>query len=85
MLSELIDGRYKVEQEVGSGGMGVVLRAYDTRLNRVVALKMLRPNTSHDSNLSRRLAAEARAASALSHPGPMPRYVFAINTSPLSH
>jgi len=76
MLSELIDGRYKVEQEVGSGGMGVVLRAYDTRLNRVVALKMLRPNTSHDSNLSRRLAAEARAASALSHPGIATVYDF---------
>ena len=76
MLSELIDGRYKVEQEVGSGGMGVVLRAYETRLNRVVALKMLRPNTSHDSNLSRRLAAEARAASALSHPGIATVYDF---------
>jgi len=38
---QLIDGRYKVEREVGRGGMGVVLRAYDTRLNRLVALKML--------------------------------------------
>jgi len=36
-----MDGRYKVEREVGRGGMGVVLRAYDTRLNRLVALKML--------------------------------------------
>ena len=68
MLNELIDGRYKVEREIGRGGMGVVLRAYDTRLNRVVALKMLPSNTTHDSELCHRLAAEARAASALSHP-----------------
>jgi len=68
VLNELVDDRYKVEQEVGRGGMGVVLRAYDTRLNRAVALKMLPSNTTHDSELCRRLAAEARAASALSHP-----------------
>jgi len=68
MLSELIVGRYRVEQEVGRGGMGVVLRAYDTHLHRTVALKMLPSNTSRNSELCRRLAAEARAASALSHP-----------------
>jgi len=76
MPNELIDGRYKVEQEVGRGGMGVVLRAYDTRLNRVVALKMLRSNTSHDPELRRRLAAAARAASALTHPGIATVYDF---------
>ena len=76
MLNELIDGRYKVEQEVGRGGMGVVLRALDTRLNRVVALKMLRSNTSHDPELCRRLTAEAHAASALSHPGIATVYDF---------
>ena len=69
MPSDLIVGRYRVEQEVGRGGMGVVLRAYDTHLNRLVALKMLPSNTRHDSELHRRLAAEARAASAVSHPG----------------
>lgn len=68
MLTELVVGRYRVDQELGRGGMGVVLRAYDTHLNRVVALKMLPSNASHDSELCRRLAAEARAASALSHP-----------------
>jgi serine/threonine protein kinase len=56
--------------------MGVVLRAYDTHLNRVVALKMLPSNTTHDSELCRRLAAEARAASALSHPGIATVYDF---------
>ncbi len=56
--------------------MGVVLRAYDTHLNRLVALKMLPSNTRHDSELHRRLAAEARAASALSHPGIATVYDF---------
>ncbi len=76
MLSELVVGRYRVEHEIGRGGMGVVLRAYDTRLNRVVALKVLPSNTSHDSELCRRLAAEARAASVLSHPGIATVYDF---------
>src|SRR5258708_16199375 len=69
-------GRDKVEGEVGRGGMGVVLRAYDTRLNRLVALKMLPSNSTHDSELRHRLAAEARAASALSHPGIATVYDF---------
>ena len=76
MLNELIVGRYRVEQEVGRGAMGVVLRAYDIRLNRVVALKMLPSNTSSDSGLCRRLAAEAHAASALGHPGIASVYDF---------
>jgi eukaryotic-like serine/threonine-protein kinase len=67
---------YRVEYEIGRGGMGVVLRAYDIRPNRVVALKMLPSNTTHDSELCRRLAAEDHAASALSHPGIASVYDF---------
>jgi serine/threonine protein kinase len=66
---DLICGRYRVEDEVGRGGMGVVLRARDTQLNRKVALKMLPEATTGDPGLRRRLAAEARAASGVSHSG----------------
>jgi len=75
-MSELIVGRYRLEQEVGRGGMGVVLRAYDTHLHRIVAIKMLPSNTGRNSELCRRLAAEARAASALSHPSIATVYDF---------
>src|SRR5262245_48093617 len=68
MLGELIVGRYKVEKELGRGGMGVVVRAYDTRLKRIVALKVLPFDATHDPELNRRLASEARAASALNYP-----------------
>jgi len=66
-MRDLIDGRYRLDQEVGRGGMGIVLRAFDTRLKRVVALKILPPSATHDPDRLRRLAAEARAASALNH------------------
>lgn len=69
MKGELKGGRYKVEEEIGRGGMGVVYRAHDTRLKRTVALKMLPPDVTGDQELCRRLAQEARAASAISHPG----------------
>lgn len=66
---DLIAGRYRVEEEIGRGGMGVVFRALDMLLNRCVALKMLPPEAIHDAGLQRRLASEARTASHLSHPG----------------
>jgi hypothetical protein len=62
-------GPYQVREEVGRGGMGVVYAAEDERLGRVVALKMLPPSFSHNAIARERLAREARAAAALSHPG----------------
>ncbi|HXY42237.1 MAG TPA: serine/threonine-protein kinase, partial [Vicinamibacteria bacterium] len=57
---------YEVIDRLGTGGMGAVYRARDTRLGRTVALKVLR--AGDDPELLRRLDREARAASALNHP-----------------
>jgi two-component system LytT family response regulator len=60
--------QYKVLDELGRGGMGVVYRALDTRLDREVALKVLGPSPVGDSEAERRLRQEARAAAGLAHP-----------------
>ncbi len=76
MLGDLIADRYRVEAELGRGGMGVVLRAHDTRLNRTVAVKMLPADAAQTELLRQRLASEARIASALNHPGIATVYDF---------
>jgi formylglycine-generating enzyme required for sulfatase activity/tRNA A-37 threonylcarbamoyl transferase component Bud32 len=59
---------YRVLEKVGEGGMGVVYRAFDTRLDRTVALKLLRPEAVGDAERRWRFVREAKAASALNHP-----------------
>ena len=61
-------GHYEILAPIGQGGMGVVFRARDTRLEREVALKILPPEYSRDPDRRRRLLREARAASQLNHP-----------------
>ena len=60
--------QYRIECKIGEGGMGTVYRAFDTRLQRRVALKVLPPAYALDEDRKRRLMREARAASALNHP-----------------
>lgn len=61
-------GGYEVLDIIGRGGMGVVLRAVDLKLNRVVAVKALLPELAANPNSRRRFLREAQAAAAVSHP-----------------
>jgi eukaryotic-like serine/threonine-protein kinase len=67
VTDRLIDGRYRLGSELGSGGMATVHRAWDTRLERAVAVKLYRP--SDDRAEHRRFHDEARTLAGLSHPG----------------
>lgn len=58
-------GRYDVERLIGSGGMGIVLKAHDTELNRPVAIKILAPYLAENTAARQRFAREARAAAAV--------------------
>ncbi|MBC8356619.1 MAG: protein kinase [Planctomycetes bacterium] len=60
-------GQYEVVEVIGRGGMGVVLRAYDTKLNRVVAIKAIAPELATNKIAVKRFLREARTAAAINH------------------
>ncbi len=67
-IGKLLDNRYEILEVIGTGGMAVVYKARCHRLNRLVAIKILKEDTTQDEELSRRFHAESQAVAMLSHP-----------------
>ncbi|MBL8890270.1 MAG: hypothetical protein JNL67_09835, partial [Planctomycetaceae bacterium] len=62
------NGRYRDPHEIGRGGMGVVWKVYDSKLERWVAIKRVLPNLENYAEVANRFVTEARALAKLSHP-----------------
>jgi serine/threonine protein kinase len=72
-------GHYRIEAKLGEGGMGLVYRAFDTHLDRPVAIKILRADATASPERKRRFVQEAKAASALNHPNII--HIYDISSS----
>ncbi|UNO42558.1 PASTA domain-containing protein [Streptomyces sp. MST-110588] len=68
LVGQLLDGRYRVQARVAAGGMATVYRAVDTRLDRVLALKVMHPALATDEAFVERFIREAKSVARLSHP-----------------
>jgi|HubBroStandDraft_1064217.scaffolds.fasta_scaffold00450_16 hypothetical protein len=71
-------GSYRIVDKIGEGGMGVVYKAIDTQLDRVVAIKALNPEFSGNPTLLERFRGEARAQAQLNHPNLATLYAFLV-------
>lgn len=67
-IGQLLDNRYEIIERIGSGGMAVVYKARCHRLNRLVAIKILKDELSGDADFRRRFRTESQAVAMLSHP-----------------
>ena len=68
LLGRLLDGRYEISGRLAQGGMAVVYSAFDTRLDRAVAVKIMHPALAADEDFVGRFRREAKAAAKLSNP-----------------
>ena len=78
-IGRLLDNRYEILEPIGSGGMAVVYKARCHRLNRLVAIKILKDDFSQDEEFRRRFHAESQAVAMLSHPNIVS--VYDVSTS----
>ena len=74
--SDLLNGKYRLDQLIGRGGFGEVYRATDLTLQRQVAVKLIKDSISNDSSVSARFLKEARLTSQLKHPNTLTIYDF---------
>ncbi|MEV8591884.1 Stk1 family PASTA domain-containing Ser/Thr kinase [Streptomyces sp. NPDC052012] len=68
LVGQVLDGRYRVEARIAVGGMATVYRAVDTRLDRVLALKVMHPSLAADGSFVERFIREAKSVARLAHP-----------------
>lgn len=68
LVGQLLDGRYRIEARIAVGGMATVYRAVDTRLDRVLALKVMHPALATDVSFVERFIREAKSVARLAHP-----------------
>ncbi|ALO07740.1 putative serine or threonine-protein kinase pknL [Streptomyces venezuelae] len=68
LVGRLLDGRYRVDARIAVGGMATVYRAVDTRLDRVLALKVMHPSLATDAAFVERFIREAKSVARLAHP-----------------
>ncbi len=76
LVGTVVDGRYEIQQRVGEGGMGVVYRARQISIDRIVAIKMLSQQMAKDPNWVKRFNQEAKACSRLQHPNTIRMFDF---------
>jgi serine/threonine-protein kinase len=68
MVGQMLDGRYRVDARIAAGGMATVYRALDTRLDRVLAVKVMHPSLAADASFVQRFILEAKSVAGLAHP-----------------
>ena len=67
-IGQMLEDRYEILETIGEGGMAIVFRALDHRLNRYVAVKIMREEMAKDEEFRRRFCAESHAVAMLSNP-----------------
>ena len=79
-IGKLLDNRYEIIERIGTGGMAVVYKGRDHRLNRLVAVKILKEELAQDAEFRRRFHDESQAVAMLSHPNIMAVYDVSHST-----
>ena len=81
MQGMILADRYECLKRIGTGGMGDVYKAHDRRLDRIVAIKVLKSEYNEDENFIRKFRRESLAAASISHPNIVSIYDCLLYTS----